>query len=82
MEAVAAIGVAAAAVQFLDFSTKTLALCKQIRDSSTGSTETNAELTKSTKELKEMQKELRQAGNTLEHLPEALTGRERLLPRC
>ncbi|KAM0691223.1 hypothetical protein Q7P36_009994 [Cladosporium allicinum] len=64
MEAVAAIGVAAAAMQFLDFSTKTLALCKQIRDSSTGSTETNAELTKSTKELKEMQKELRQAGNT------------------
>ena len=64
MEAVAAIGVAAAAVQFLDFSTKTLALCKQIRDSTTGSTETNAELTKSTKELKEMQKELRQAGNS------------------
>ena len=49
MEAVAAIGVAAAAVQFLDFSTKTLALCKQIRESSTGSTETNAQLTKSTK---------------------------------
>jgi hypothetical protein len=64
MEAVAAIGVAAAAVQFLDFSTKTLALCKQIRDSSTASTGANAELTKSTKELKEMQKELRQAGNT------------------
>jgi hypothetical protein len=63
MEAVAAIGLAAAAMQFLDFSTKTLALCKQIRDSSTGSTEANAELTKSTKELKEMQKELRQAGN-------------------
>jgi len=64
MEAVAAIGVAAAAMQFLDFSMKTLALCKQIRDSSTGSTEVNAELTKSTKELKGMQKELRQAGNT------------------
>jgi hypothetical protein len=64
MEAVAAVGVAAAAVQFLDFSTKTLALCKQIRDSATGSTEANTELTKSTKELKEMQKELRQAGNT------------------
>jgi hypothetical protein len=64
MEAVAAIGMAAAAVQFLDFSTKTLALCKQIRDSATGSTEANTELTKSTKELKEMQKELRQAGNT------------------
>jgi hypothetical protein len=64
MEAVAAVGVAAAAVQFLDFSTKTLALCKQIRDSSTGSTEDNAELTKSTNKLTEMQKGLRAAGNT------------------
>lgn len=64
MEAVAAVGVAAAALQFLDFSTKTLALCKQIRDSPTGSTEANAELTKSVKQLTEMQKELRQAGST------------------
>ena len=64
MEAAAAIGVAAAAMQFLDFSTKTLALCKQIRDSSTGSTEANAELTKSIKQITAMQKELRQAGNT------------------
>lgn len=64
MEAVAAIGVAAAAMQFLDFSTKTLALCKQIRDSSTGSTDANAELTKSIKQLTAMQKELRQAGST------------------
>ena len=64
MEAAAAIGVAAAALQFLEFSTKTLALCKQIRDSSTGSTEENAELNKSIKQLVAMQKDLRPAGNT------------------
>jgi hypothetical protein len=64
MEAVAAVGVAAAAAQFLDFSTKIIALCKEIRDSSTGSTEANAELTKSVKQLKEIQEPLRQAGNT------------------
>lgn len=64
MEAVAAVGVAAAALQFLEFSTKTLVLCKEIRDSSTGSTEAEAELTKSVKPLTEMQKELRQAAST------------------
>lgn len=64
MEAVAALGVAAAAVQFLDLSVKTLALCKQIRDSPTGSTEANTELTKSIKQLTTMQKELRQAGSS------------------
>lgn len=63
MEAVAAVGVAAAALQFLDFSTKSLALCRQIRDSKTGSTENNAELTKSIEQLTAMQKELRQSGN-------------------
>jgi hypothetical protein len=64
MEAVAAVGVAAAAVQFLDFSIKTLALCKEIRDSSTGSTKTNDELTKSIKKLTAMQTDLRQSGST------------------
>jgi hypothetical protein len=64
MEAVAAIGVAAAAMQFLEYSTKTLALCKQIRDSTTDSTEDNAELTKSVNKLTTMQEDLRAAGNT------------------
>jgi hypothetical protein len=64
MEAAAAVGVAAAAVQFLDFSVKTLALCREIRDSSTGSTKTNDELTKSIKKLTAMQKDLRQSGST------------------
>jgi hypothetical protein len=64
MEAVAAVGIAAAAAQFLDFSIKTLALCKEIRDSSSGSTKTNDELTKSIKKLTAMQKDLRQNGST------------------
>jgi hypothetical protein len=64
MEAVAAVGIAAAAAQFLDFSIKTLALCKEIRDSSSGSTKTNDELTKSIKKLTAMQKDLRQSGST------------------
>jgi hypothetical protein len=49
----------------LDFSVKTLALCKEIRDSSSGSTKTNDELTKSIKKLTAMQKDLRQSGSTL-----------------
>jgi hypothetical protein len=65
MEAVAAVGVASAAVQFLDFSVKTLAACKEIRDSSTGSTKANEELTRSVKQLKAMQKTLQQSAHTL-----------------
>jgi hypothetical protein len=63
MEAIAAVGVASAAVQFLDFSVKTLAACKEIRDSSTGATKANEELTKSIKELRAIQKTLRQSGS-------------------
>jgi hypothetical protein len=65
MEAVAVVGVASAAVQFLDFSVKIIALCKEIRDSSTGSTKANEELTRSIKELKLLQKTLLQSGSTL-----------------
>jgi methyl-accepting chemotaxis protein len=65
MEAVAAVGVASAAVQFLDFSVKTLAACKEIRDSSTGSTKANEELNRSVKQLKVMQKTLQQSTHTL-----------------
>jgi hypothetical protein len=64
MEAVAAVGIAAAAAQFLDFSVKTLTLCKEIRDSSSGSTKTNDKLTKSIKKLTAMQKDLQQYGST------------------
>jgi hypothetical protein len=65
MEAIAAVGVASAAVQFLDFSVKTLAACKEIRDSSTGSTKANEELTRFVKQLKAMQKTLQQSAHTL-----------------
>ncbi|KAM0710649.1 hypothetical protein Q7P35_001387 [Cladosporium inversicolor] len=65
MEAVAAVGVASATIQFLDFSAKTLAACKEIRDSSTGSTKANEELTRSVKQLKAMQKTLQQSAHTL-----------------
>jgi hypothetical protein len=59
MEAVAAVGVAAAAVQSLDFSVRTLSLCREIRDSSTNSTKANDELAKSVKRLTAIQKDLR-----------------------
>jgi hypothetical protein len=57
-EAVAALGVAAAAVQFFDFSLKTLSLCKQIRDSEKGVTQVNQELESCMKKLKEIFEEL------------------------
>lgn len=63
MEAVAAVGVAAAAVQFLDYSVKTLTLCKEIRDSPSGSTKANGELTTSINKLTAMQKDLRKNSN-------------------
>lgn len=60
MEAVAAVGVAAAAVQFLDFGVKALVLCKQIRDSDKGTTEANQELEHHIDELKKIYNELQQ----------------------
>jgi hypothetical protein len=57
-EAVAALGVAAAAVQFFDFSLKTLSLCKQIRDSEKGVAQANQELESCMKKLKEIFEEL------------------------
>ncbi|KAM0691018.1 hypothetical protein Q7P36_009789 [Cladosporium allicinum] len=53
-EAVAAIGVAAAAVQFFDFSLKTWTLCKQIHDSEKSATEANQELETSIGKLKQI----------------------------
>jgi hypothetical protein len=55
---VAAIGVAAAAVQFFEFSLKTLALCKQIHDSEKGATEANQELETSIGRLKQITEDL------------------------
>lgn len=64
MEAVAAVGVAAAAVQFLDYSVKILTLCKEIRDSPSGSTKANEELKTSINKLTAMQKDLRKGSST------------------
>jgi hypothetical protein len=61
MEAVAAVGVAAATVQFLDFGIKALVLCKQIRDK--GSTEANQKLEHHAEELKKIYNELQQGVN-------------------
>jgi hypothetical protein len=59
MEAVAALGVAAAAFQFFDAGAKALVLCKQIRDSEKGTTDANHEREHHVHVLKEICKELR-----------------------
>ncbi|KAI7481384.1 hypothetical protein KC357_g3797 [Hortaea werneckii] len=59
MEAVAALGVAAASVQFLDFALQALALCRQIRDDAQGATATNKELESYSRSLKDLPKELK-----------------------
>jgi hypothetical protein len=56
MDPATALGVAAAAVQFIEVGLKTLALCKQIRDSDTDSTVLHAELLQATKQLESLQK--------------------------
>jgi hypothetical protein len=59
MEAVAALGVAAAAFQFFDAAAKALVLCKQIRDSEKGTTDANHEREHHVDELKKICAELR-----------------------
>ncbi|KAM0715349.1 hypothetical protein Q7P37_008847 [Cladosporium fusiforme] len=58
-EAVAALGVAAAAVQFFDFSLKALSICKQIRDSEKGATQANQELETCIGSLKQVVEDLK-----------------------
>ena len=55
MDPATALGVAAAAVQFIEVGLKTLALCKEIRDSETDTTMLHAELQQSTKQLETIQ---------------------------
>ncbi|RMY75080.1 hypothetical protein D0863_02824 [Hortaea werneckii] len=59
MEAVAALGVAAASVQFLDFALQALALCRQIRDDAQGATATNKELESYSQSLEGLSKWLK-----------------------
>jgi hypothetical protein len=58
MDPISAIGVAAAAVQFLDVSLKALRICREIRDDAQSSTEKNKELENSARKLKESRTEL------------------------
>ena len=64
MDPVTALGIAAAAVQFIEVGLKTLALCKQIRDSDSDTTLLHAELQRSTKQLETIQ-----SGVTLDSFP-------------
>ena len=58
-------GVAAAAVRFLDYSVTTLTLCKGIRDSLSGSFKANEELTASINKFAAMQKDLCKNSNAI-----------------
>lgn len=51
MDPATALGVAAAAVQFIEVGLKTLALCIEIRDSESDTTVLHAELQQSSKQL-------------------------------
>jgi len=64
MNPATALEVAAAVAQFVEIGLKTLALCKQIRDSDTDSTVLHAELQQSSKQLEAIQ-----SGVTLDILP-------------
>jgi hypothetical protein len=56
MEALAALSVAAAAVQFVDFGLETLKLCRQIQQNERGATEANAQTEQAIIELQEIQR--------------------------
>jgi hypothetical protein len=64
MDPATALGIAAAAVQFIEVGLKTLALCKEIRDSDTDTTLLHAELQQATKQLETIQ-----VGVTLDSFP-------------
>ena len=64
MDPATALGVAAAAVQFIEVGLKTLALCKEIRDSESDTTVLHAELQQSSKQLRTIQ-----SGVTLDAFP-------------
>ncbi|PPJ50412.1 hypothetical protein CBER1_06992 [Cercospora berteroae] len=58
MDAISALSVAAATVQFLDFSLQALALCRQIRDDAQGSTAANAQLSEYARNVRNAAQEL------------------------
>ncbi|GIZ46973.1 hypothetical protein CKM354_001007500 [Cercospora kikuchii] len=58
MDAISALSVATATVQFLDFSLQALALCRQIRDDAQGSTAVNAQLSAYARDVRNAAQEL------------------------
>ncbi|KAK5734944.1 hypothetical protein LTR17_008577 [Elasticomyces elasticus] len=58
MDSVSAIGVAAAVLQFLEFSVKILKTCKEIRDDANSATQNNKELEKAARTLEHFRAEL------------------------
>lgn len=59
MDPVSALSVAAAAVQFFQFSLEALRLCKEIRDDTQHTTAYNKQLESTTKELKDALEQLK-----------------------
>lgn len=61
MEAVAAVGVAAAAVQFFAFSAEAIKLCLEVRDHADGATRRNDEISKAVAELRDLRSQLQKS---------------------
>ncbi|KAK8063269.1 hypothetical protein PG996_007921 [Apiospora saccharicola] len=64
MESVAALGVAAAAVQFFGVVVKATALCREIRDNAESATDHNRDLEASVRELQDVQAQLAHAAQS------------------
>lgn len=64
MESVAALGVAAAAVQFFGVIVKATALCREIRDNAESATDHNRDLEASVRELQAVQAQLAHAAQS------------------
>jgi len=61
MDPVTALGVAAAALQFLDLGLKALELCQEIRDDTEGASKAHKEIQSQTSTIGQLVKELRSA---------------------
>lgn len=58
MDPISAVGVAAAAVEFLTFGLHALELCREIRDAQDGATKANQDLESATKDINDIIKDL------------------------
>ena len=73
LDPVSAIGVTAAALDFLQHGLDALDLCRQIRDDAEGATATNKALESSTEELKDIVETLRPAVSTPNHATRSIS---------